>query len=301
MVMTTGAHPKDLWPGVAAHFGHKYDEHNMEYMQCFDQEGSDKAYEERVKLSGFGLAPTKTQGASITFDDAQQEYVSRITNITYGIGGIITREAIEDGQYESLSTRVAGYIAFSIRQTLENVAANVLNRAFNSSYVGGDGTELLATDHPVTVGTFSNELATPADLSEAALEDLLIQIMQASNSRGLKISLTGKKLIVPPPLVFEAQRITESSLRSGTANNDLNALKDMGMLPDGVVTNHYLTDPDAWFIKTNCPEGLICQNRRNAEFGQDNDFDTENAKMKGTVRKGFGWGDPLGLFGSAGA
>lgn len=301
MVMTTGAHPKDLWPGVSAHFGHKYDEHSMEYTECFDQEGSDKAYEERVKLSGFGLAPTKTQGASISFDDAQQEYVSRISNITYGIGGIVTREAIEDGQYESLATRVAGYIAFSIRQTLENVGANVYNRAFNSSYTGGDGKELIATDHPVVGGTFSNHIATAADLSEAAIEDLLIQIMQASNSRGLKISLIGRKLLIPPQLAFEATRILESMQQSGTANNDVNALKKMGMLPDGVAVNHYFSDADAWFVRTNCPEGMICQNRRSAEFGQDNDFDTENAKMKGTVRKGFGWGDPLGVFGSPGA
>ena len=301
MVMSTGAHPKDLWPGVKAHFGHNYKENEMIYTQIFDQETSDKAYEERVKLSGMGLAPVKSQGKSISFDDAKQEYVSRITNITYGIGGIVTREAIEDGQYESLATRIAGYIAFSIRQTLENVAANILNRSTTAGYTGGDGKTLLATDHPITNGSFSNKLSTAADFSEAALEDLLIQIMTAGNSRGLKIKLVGQKLIGSPSLAFEFTRVLKSMQQSGTANNDVNALRDMGMLPGGVVINPYMTDTDMWLVKTDCPEGLICQNRRAVEFGQDNDFDTENAKMKGTVRKGFGWSDPLGLFGSEGA
>lgn len=301
MTMTTGAHPKDLWPGIKAHFGHKYQEHEMEYMDLFDQEGSDKSYEERVQYKGFGLAPVKNQGLSISFDDAQQGYISRITNITYGIGGIVTREAIEDGQYESVATRISSYIAFSIRQTLENVGANVYNRAFNSSYTGGDATELISASHPEASGNQSNHIATAADLSEASLEDMCIQIMQMTDSRGLKISLIGEKLIVPPQLTFEATRILESLQQSGTANNDVNALKKKGMLPGGVSVNHYLTDADAFFIRTNAPEGMICQNRRAVEFGKDNDFDTENAKMKGTVRKGFGWADWRAVVGSPGA
>lgn len=301
MTISTGSHPKELWPGVKAFFGATYNEHPMEYSQIFDEEGSEKAYEERVQHIGLGLAPVKAEGASVSFEDTNQGYVSRISNITYALGGIVTREAIEDGLYESIANRMARYIAFSIRQTLENVGANVLNRAFNSAYVGGDTKELLATDHPTSDGTQSNELAVAADFSEASLEDLLIQIMQATDTKGLKVSLVGQKLIIPVGLTFEATRVLESMGRSGTADNDLNALKALGALPQGVTTNHYLTDIDAWFVKTNAPEGLICQNRRAVEFTKDNDFDTENAKMKGTVRKGFGWGDWRCLYGSPGA
>jgi len=298
--MTTGAHPKDLWPGVKKHFGATYNEHPQEWAMIFDQEGSDKSYEERVQYVGLGLAPTKNQGASISFDDAKQGYISRITNVTYGIGGIVTREAIEDGQYESIATRIARYIAFSIRQTCENVGANVLNRATTSAYTGGDGVVLATASHPEHSGNQSN-LFTAADLSETSLEDGLVQIMNATDSRGLKISLIGQKLIIPTASSFEATRIVKSMLQSGTANNDINALRDMGMLPGGVVVNHYLTDSDAWHIKTNAPEGLIAQNRRSVEFDKDNDFNTENALMKGTIRMGFGWADWRGLYHNAGA
>jgi len=301
MVMTTGAHPKDLWPGVKAHFGAAYDEHPEEYPMIFEEEGSDKAYEERVQLVGFGLASVKNQGASIAFDDAQQGYISRITNITYAIGGIVTRESIEDGQYESIATRIARYIAFSIRQTLENVGANIINRATTAGYTGGDGVVLASASHPEYSGNQSNILSPAADLSESSLEDMLIQIMNATNARGLKISLIGRKLIVPTALAFEATRILDSPLRPGTANNDINALRNMGMIPDGVAVNHYLTDTDAWGVKTNAMEGLICQNRRAVEFDKDNDFNSENAKMKGSVRKGFGWGDWRGYYHSEGA
>jgi len=303
MTISTGSHPKDLWPGVKAHFGHIYEEHPEEFSQIFDAESSEKAYEERVQYRGLGLAPVKTQGASISFEDAEQGYTPRITNITYAIGGIVTREAIEDGQYESIAMRISKHIAFSIRQTEENVGANILNRAFNSSYLmaGGDGVELLSTAHVEADGNQSNHLTVAADLSEGALEDILIQVMTATDSKGLKISLIGQKLIVPPQLTFEACRILDSLQQSGTANNDINALKAKGMLPGGVIVNHYLTDTDAWFVKTNSPEGLICQNRRPVEFGKDNDFTTENAMMKGTIRKGYGWADWRGLFGSPGA
>jgi len=301
MVMTTGAHPKDQWPGVKAHFGASYNEHPEEWTMIFDQEGSDKSYEERVQYVGLGLAPAKTQGASIAFDDAKQGYTSRITNITYAIGGIVTREAIEDGQYESVATRIARYIAFSIRQTCENVGANILNRAVTAAYTGGDGVVLATASHPEHNGNQSNILAPAADLSEAALEDLLIQIMNATDSKGLKISLIGQKLIIPTALAFEATRILKSVQQSNSANNDVNALRDMGMLPGGVVVNHYLNDADAWHIKTNAPEGLIAQNRRAVEFDKDNEFQTENALMKGSIRKGFGWADWRGVYHSQGA
>lgn len=296
MTITTGNHPKDLWPGVKKFFGDTYEEHPTEYTEIFDVQSSDKSYEERVQYVGLGLAPVKSQGASITFEDSRQGYTSRINNITYAIGGIVTREAIEDGQYESIASRISRYIAFSIRQTEENVGANVLNRAFNTSYLGGDGVCLISASH-----TRSNILSVAADFSESALEDMLIQIMQATDENGLKISLIGKKLIIPTQLTFEATRVLESLQQSNSANNDINALKKLGMLPDGVSANHYLTDADAFFIKTNAPEGMICQERRSVEFAKDNDFDTENAKMKGSVRKGFGWADYLGMYGSPGA
>jgi hypothetical protein len=186
MTISTGSHPKDQWPGVKAHFGHTYDEHPEEFSMIFDSESSDKGYEERVQYVGLGLAPVKSQGASISFEDTKQGYISRITNVVYAIGGIVTREAIEDGQYESVAMRIARFIAFSIRQTEENVGANVLNRAFNSSYLGGDGVELLSLVHPTTDGTQSNHLTVAADLSEASLEDMLIQIMLATDDSGLE-------------------------------------------------------------------------------------------------------------------
>ena len=300
MVMTTGAHPKDLWPGVKAHFGATYNEHPQEWSMIFDQESSDKSFEERVQYVGLGLAPTKNQGASISFDNAKQGYISRISNITYAIGGIVTREAIEDGQYESVAQRIARYIAFSIRQTCENVGANILNRATTSGYNGGDGVVLASASHPEHNGNQSN-IITAADLSETSLEDMLIAIMNATDSRGLNISLIGQKLIIPTALAFEATRILNSIQQSGTANNDINALRDMGMLPGGVAVNHYLTDSDAWHVKTNAPEGLIAQNRRAVEFDKDNDFNTENALMKGSIRMGFGWADWRGVWHSAGA
>ncbi len=301
MAISTGNHPRELWPGVKMFFGANYDEHPEEYSQIFDMESSDKAYEEYVQHKGLGLAPVKSQGSSLSFEDTEQGYTSRITNVVYALGAIVTREAIEDGQYESIAMRLARHLAFSIRQTEENVGANVINRAFSSSYTGGDGVALISASHPESDGNQSNILSVAADLSEASLEDMLVQIMQATDSKGLKVSLIGKKLIIPPQLVFEANRILNSVLRSGTADNDINALKHMGMLPDGITVNHYLSDTDAWFVKSNALEGLICQQRRAVEFGKDNDFDTENAKMKASVRKGFGWGDWRTIFGSQGA
>ena len=297
MAISTGSHPKDLWPGVKAHFGHTYDEHPEEFSQIFDAESSDKGWEERVQYKGLGLATVKGQGEPIDFSDTQQGYISRITNVVYGKGGIVTREAIEDGQYESVAMRISRYIAFSIRQTEENVGANVLNRAFNSSYTGGDGVELCSLVHE---GDQSNHLTVAADISEAAIEDMLIQIMLSTDAEGLKISLIGQKLVSPPQQIFESCRILDSMLQNDTSDNAINALKAKGMLPGGVVVNHYLSDADAWFIKTNAPEGMIVQNRRAVEFGKDNDFSTENALMKGTIRKGYGWADWRGLFGSPG-
>lgn len=300
-VITTGNHPKALWPGMRAFWGRQYSEHPQEWSQIFDTESSEKAYEEDAEVTGFGLAPIKTQGGAVSYDTETQGQTKRYTHVTYALGYIVTRDEMDDNLYEVVSKRRIKALAFSIRQTEEIVGANVLNRAFNSSYTGGDSKELCATDHPTVDGTQSNELATAADLSEASLEDLIIQIMEAKNSRGLRISLMPKKLIVPPALAFDAERILNSTLQSGTANNDTNAVKSMGLIKGGAVVNHYLTDADAWFLQTNAPNGLTRFNRRATEFRQDNDFDTENAKAKSSVRFSVGWTDWRGMFGTPGA
>lgn len=300
-VITTGAHPKALWPGVNAWWGAKYDEHPVEYTQIFDVKGSSKNYEEDVNHTGFGLVPVKNQGGGVVYDDHTQGFVSRYTHVAYGMGYIVTKEELADNLYADVSMGRAESLAFSLRQTEENVGANVLNRAFNSSYTGGDGLELLSTAHTNTAGgTWSNELNPAADFSEASLEDLGIQIMSATNPRGLKISLVPKRLIVPVNLAFEVERVLKSELQNDTANNAINALKARGMIPE-VAVNHYLTDTDAFFIKTNAPQGMIWYDRASAEFTQDNDFDTENAKAKVYRRFSAGWTDPRGIYGSQGA
>lgn len=301
MTVTTGSHPKQLWPGVKKFFGDTYAEKPLVCEMVFDKYTSDKAYEEYVEETGFGLAPIKPEGEGVSYDTDAQGFTSRLTNVTYALGVKITKEAISDNQYFPVAKKKAAKLARSMRQTKENVFANILNRGFNASYAGGDGKELLATDHPTLSGNQSNELAVAADLSEAAIEDLLIQIRQAKDSRGLRIQLKGMKLIIPPELEFEATRILSSVNQSGTANNDINAMKELGMLPGGVVVWDYLTDADAWFIKTDCPEGLIKQQRWALEATQDNDFDTTNACMKAVERYAGGWGDWRGVFGSPGA
>ena len=302
-VITTANHPKALWPGVKAWFGRQYDEHQVEHTDLFESDTSDKQYEEIVELTGFGLAPVKEQGASVSYDSEQQGNLQRATHVAYALGYIVTREELDDSQYEIVSKRRARALAFAMRQTKETVGANVYNRAFNSSYTFADGKELLATDHPTLSGNQSNELAVAADLSEAALEDLCIQIMGAQNSRGLKIKLMPDALIVPRQLSFEAARILKSVGQSGTANNDINALREMGMFPGGVKVNHYLTDADAFFVRTKVPSGtgLVHFQRVATEFKQDNDFDTDNAKAKAYERYVFTVGDWRALFGSPGA
>lgn len=298
--ISTGSHPKALWPGVAAWFGAVYDEHPVEYTQIFDVKGSNKNYEEDVQQSGFGLAPVKTEGASAAYDSHTQGYVSRYVHTAYALGYIVTKEEKADNLYTEVSMQRSESLAFSGRQTQETVAANVLNRAFTAAYAGGDGTELLATDHSDFHGTWSNELATAADISEASVEDLCVQIMNALNPRGLKISLMPKRLIVPTALSFEVERIFKSTLQNDTANNAINALRSRGAIPE-IAINHYLTDTDAWFVKTNARRGLTWYDRAAMEFTQDNDFDTENAKAKMYFRFSAGWSDPRGCYGSPGA
>ena len=300
-IITTGNHPKALWPGIKAWWGRSYNEHVEEWSQIFETDSSNKAYEEDVEVTGFGLAPVKPQGSGVNYDSETQGDVKRYTNVAYALGYIVTREEMDDCQYEVVGKRRSQALAFSMRQTEENVHANVLNRAFDSNYLGGDGLELCSTLHVTKDGTQSNELAVAADLSEASMESLVIQMMGAKNSRGLKINIMPKQLVVAPSEWFNATRILRSTLQAGSANNDVNALNFTGAIPQGIVVNHYLTDADAWFLTTNIQRGLMHFDRMAVEFTQDNDFDTENAKAKCYQRYSVGWTDWRGIYGSAGA
>ena len=302
MAINTGSHPKALWPGVAAFFGKTYAEKPMVCDMVFDLKKSSKAYEEYVEETGFGLAPVKAEGASISYDTDAQGYISRITNVTYGLGAKVTQEAIDDNQYEDVAKSKSSKLARSMRQTKENVYANILNRAFSGSgALGGDGKTLCASDHPALGGSQSNMGTVAADLSEASIEDMLTMIRLAKDSRGLRIQLKGVKLIVPPQLEFVATRIMSSANQSGTENNDITAIRSMGMLPGGIVVWDYLSDSDAWFVKTDATDGMIRQQRKALALAQDNDFDTSNACMKASERYAGGWADWRGLWGNAGA
>lgn len=299
-VITTGNTPKLLWPGLNEIWGREYDQYPAEWRDLFEVKTSDMNYEETVELTGFGMAPVKQQGASTVYDTFQQQTVTRFTHIAYGLGFIITREQRDDNLYERKATSNTEMLAFSMRQTKENVAANVYNRGFNTAYVGGDGQPLFSASHPTLAGNQSN-LLTAADLSEAALEDAAIAIGTARNSRGLVIALKPRSLHVAPQNEFEAARILKSILQPGNGNNDINALRAMGTFPGGATVNHYFTDPDAYFIRTNAPAGMTMFQRIKAEFAQDGDFDTANLKYKAYERYSFGWSDFRGAYGSTGA
>jgi len=300
-VISSGHFAYALYPGVSKWYQGSYDEFTPQYPEIFTYNKSKRAYEEEVGQTGFGLAPVKNEGQGITYDTQVQGYMKRYTHVTYGIGFVITREMYEDDLYDVAARRRAQGLAFSMRQTKETIAANVLNRAFTAAYTGGDGVELCATTHPnKSGGTWKNELTTAADLSEAALEQARIDIADFQTDRGLKINYKPVGLVIPPELEFEACRILKSVLQNDTANNATNALKSLGTIPK-VIVNNYLTDTDAWFIKTGCPDGMKWYERRADEFGMDNDFDTELAKFKATARFSFGWTDPRGIFGSPGA
>lgn len=300
-VMTTGSHPKALWEGVMEWFGQVYDRYTPEYTDLVNIKKSKKNFEETIQSTTFGLAPIKAEGTGVSFTQSQQGYTTRATHVTYALGYIVTRENLEDNLYTEVSLKGASLLAESMHQTKETVVANMYNRAFNSSFTFGDGKELCATDHPNTTGgTFSNELATPAALSEASLEDLTIQIHQALDDAGLKIQLKSKCVVVPVQLEYEAYRILNSILRVGTANNDPNVIKDMQIFPEGVKVNHYLNDANNWFIRTDIKRGgLTLLERRAVDFTQDNDFDTENLKAKSTCRFSVTNADPRSLYGSA--
>jgi len=248
------------------------------------------------------LAPIKGEGNAVSYDTASQGFTSRYQHVVYALGFVITREMKEDDLYDVIGARNSRSLAMSMNQTKETIAANIYNRAFDSSYTGGDGVEMCSDAHVnVAGGTYANELATAADLSEASLEQACIDLMGHTNDRGLKVNIMPSQLILPIQLVFEAERILSSTARVSTADNDVNALKSMGKFQNGVVVNHYLTDADAWFIRTTAPDGMKHFERRADDFVLDNDFDTDNAKFKASGRYSFGWSDPRGIFGSPGA
>ena len=267
----------------------------------FDVTTSDQSFEEDVELTGYGLFPVKGENTSTTYDSMSQGPVTRYTMVAYSSGYIVTYEEISDNLYKERAFKRAGALAFAGNQTVETVAANIYNRGFSSSYTYGDGKEMLATDHPTLSGNQQNELTTAADLSEASLEDLFVLIMKAKNNRGLQISLMPKCLVVPPDLWFEANRILKSSLQNDTANNAVNVMKATNALPGGIKVNHYLTDPDAWFVRSNCPDGQRFFWREKPWFKEDNDFDTSNQKAKMYFRFDCGSTDFRGVYGSAGA
>ena len=298
--INTGTHPKALWPGVHAWFGRSYNEHIEEYSDLFEKETSDKAFEEDVEISGFGLAQVKGQGEALTYASESQGYTARYNHVAYALGFKVTREEIKDNQYEVVGKRRAQALAFSARQTKERVMANIYNRAFTSGYVGGDGVVLCSASHPTLSGNQSNLLTNPADLSETAIEDMCIQIMQAKNTKGLNINVMPQSLHIAPANAFEAARILKSVLQNDTANNAINAIKALGLLPKGAKVNHYFTSDSPWFVRTNVPHGMLWFEREAYEFDQDNDFDTKNAKAAFYERYSAGWTDWRGLWGTPG-
>ena len=306
-VINTSSFAKSLFPGVNKWYGDKYAEFPVEWDKLFDKSTSKRAWEEDVGVSGLGLLSQKAEGAGITYDSSRQGFTTRYNHVVYASGFIVTREAYEDDLYDVVGKQKAQALAFSVRQTKEILGANVYNRAFNTSYVGGDSATLIASagqgsaSHPLIAGgTATNGSAVAVDLSEAALEQACIDIASFTNDRGLKIAVRPKVLIIPKELQFEADRILHSNGRVGTDNNDKNSLMSMGMIPS-IVVNHYLTDTDAWIIRTDAQDGLKYFERRGDEFTTDDDFDTENAKYKATFRCSFGWTDWRGIYGSQGA
>jgi hypothetical protein len=301
MVMTRSQQLKQLVPGLNALFGLEYSRYENEHTEIYDTESSDRSFEEDVKLSGFGAAPVKTEGAAIDYDNGQEIWTARYNHETIAMGFSITEEAMEDNLYEQLSTRYTKALARSMAYTKQVKAAYPLNNGF-SAYTTGDGVALFSTAHPlVSGGTNANEPATAADLNETSLEDAVINIAAWTDERGLLIAARPRKLIVPPALMFTATRLLETEQRVGTADNDLNALKNNGSIPEGYRVNHFLTDPDAWFLKTDCPNGAKYFQRSAMTTGMDGDFDTGNVRYKARERYSFGFTDPLGFYGSPGA
>ena len=301
-VINTGSHPKLLWPGIYTTWGQMYDQHAKEYVDLYDIKTSDKAYEQGVQITPFGLAPVKAQGAAVTYDGELQGVVNTYTHLAYALGFIVTYEELRDNQYKEVATRRAEANAFSMQQTVENVGAFPYNNAFATTYfTTGDGAALCSTSHVnATGGTFSNALSPAADLAEASLEDISIQIMGAQNDTGLLINVMPKSLHVARQEWYNANRILQSVLQSDTANNNINVLKATNAFPEGIKMNHYFTSAHAWFVRTNCPNGMTFFWRDEPMFDQDNDFDTKNAKAASYMRFSVGCTDPRGIYGSNG-
>ena len=296
---------KELEPGLNALFGMSYDSYDREYEEIFAIEDSERAFEEEVLITGFGTAPTKTEGAGVAFDTASEGFTARYTHDTIALAFSLTSEAVEDNLYDSLGRRYVKALARSMANTKEVKGADVLNNAFNSSFAGGDGQPLISTAHPLAGGgTLANRATTMADLNETSLEDALIDISTFTDDRGLTISVQATKLVVPPQLVFVADRILNSTLRSGTADNDVNAIRNTGVLPQGYTVNHYLSDPDAFFVLTSVTdagEGLKMFQRTAMETSMEPDFSTDNIRYKARERYSFGFSDWRGIYGSQGA
>ena len=292
---------KELEPGLNALFGLEYDRYENQHTEIFDEESSDRAFEEEVMLGGFANAAVKPEGQGIVYEDAQETFTARYTHETVALAFSLTEEAVEDNLYDKISTRYTKALARSMANTKQIKAANILNNAFNASFAGGDGKELCATDHPTLSGDQKNELSTAADLNETSLEQMLIDIADMKDERGLKIALQGVKMIIPVQLQFVAERLMKSAGRVGTADNDINAVRNMGMVPQGYVVNNFLTDTDAFFIKTDSPNGLKHFVRAPIRTAMEGDFDTGNVRYKARERYSFGFSDWRGIFASPGA
>jgi len=301
MAITRAQLAKELEPGLNALFGLEYDRYEREHSEIFAEESSDRAFEEEVMLAGFSSAPVKAEGAAITFDDAQEAYTARYTHETIALAFSITEEAVEDNLYDRLAARYTRALARSMSQTKQVKAASILNNAFSTSFPIGDGAALCSSAHPAISGNQRNQLSTAADLNETSLEQMLIDIAGLTDERGLKVAIRGMKLMIPKELQFTAERVLNSNLRSGTADNDVNALKSMGMLPDGAVVNHFLTDTDAYFIKTDAPNGFKLFQRTPLRTAMEGDFDTGNMRYKARERYSFGVSDWRCVCGTAGA
>jgi len=292
---------KELEPGLNALFGLEYDRYDKEHTAIYEEESSDRAFEEEVMLAGFGTAPVKGEGSAISFDDAQETYTARYTHDTIALAFSITEEAIEDNLYDRLASRYTRALARSMSQTKQVKAAAVLNNAFSSSYPIGDGAALCSSSHPSLTGNQRNLLSSAADLNETSLEQMLIDIAGLTDERGLKVAVRGMKLLIPKELQFISERVLNSTLRAGTADNDINAMKAMGMLPEGAYVNHFLTDTDAFFIKTDAPNGFKLFQRTPIRTAMEGDFDTGNMRFKARERYSFGVSDWRGVFGTPGA
>lgn len=293
---------KELIPGLNALFGLEYKKYADEHTQIYESESSDRSFEEEVKLSGFGAAPVKAEGTAMAYDSAQEAFTSRYVHETIVLGFSLTEEAMEDNLYASLGARYTKALARAMAHTKQVKAASVLNNGFSASFPGGDGVALFATNHPLVGGGFNaNRPVTGADLNETSLENAVIQVSQWVDERGLIIAAQPIKMIVPPQLMFVAERLLKSDNRVSTSDNDINALKNMGAIPQGYAVNHFLTDPNGWFLKTDVPNGLKHFTRVGMKTGTDGDFDTGNMRYKARERYSFGWSDPLAMWASPGA